>query len=431
MKILVLCPHFAPDTAPTGTVMTGIVDGLRTRGHEIHIVTSLPWYRHHQVVQGWTGRLVRTELTDWGSITRVHPFPSGDKRNLFRRAVGFIGFTLLAGLAAVRPGGWFRKVDAVFAMSPPLTLGLTGWLIAKVRRGRFVFNIQDVFPDAAIQTGAITNAQVIRIASALERLSYRRADVVTVLSEDLAENVLAKLATGSPTSTDVVVIPNFVDTEKLAPTDGDRYRAEFDLGIGPLVMYAGNLGYSQSLDLMIRLAEQRPDITVVVNGDGAMRETIVAATARVPNLRYIGYQPAERLAEVLSAADIHVVPLRTGLGSLVSGFVVIKAILQNIHGWLFGNKKLLNEIVFKKNSFFNYGSMVLFTANILYAFIPFNAKLLFYSSLFLFVSITLIGWILILRNYQKYILHNVFYFILYLCALEIAPFLIIASIFNT
>jgi hypothetical protein len=117
--------------------------------------------------------------------------------------------------------------------------------------------------------------------------------------------------------------------------------------------------------------------------------------------------------------------------SLVSGFVVIKAILQNIHGWLFGNKKLLNEIVFKKNSFFNYGSMVLFTANILYAFIPFNAKLLFYSSLFLFVSITLIGWILILRNYQKYILHNVFYFILYLCALEIAPFLIIASIFNT
>jgi len=296
--------------------MTGIVDELRARGHEIHVVTSLPWYRNHQVEQGWTGRLVRTEPTDWGSITRVHPFPSGDKRNLFRRAVGFIGFTLLAGLAAIRPGGWFRKVDAVFAMSPPLTLGLTGWLIAKVRRGRFVFNIQDVFPDAAIQTGAITNAQVIRIASALERLSYRRADVVTVLSEDLAENVLAKLATGSPTSTDVVVIPNFVDTEKLAPTDGDRYRAEFDLGIGPLVMYAGNLGYSQSLDLMIGLAEQRPDITVVVNGDGAMRETIVAATARVPNLRYIGYQPAERLAEVLSAADIHVVPLRTGLGAV-------------------------------------------------------------------------------------------------------------------
>ena len=145
---------------------------------------------------------------------------------------------------------------------------------------------------------------------------FRSADVVTVLSEDLAENVLTKLATAGSATTDVVVIPNFVDTEKLAPTDGERYRAEFNLGAGPVVMYAGNLGYSQSLDLMIGLAEQRPDITVVVNGDGAMRETIIAAAARISNLRYVGYQPAERLAEVLSAADIHVVPLRAGLGAV-------------------------------------------------------------------------------------------------------------------
>ena len=117
--------------------------------------------------------------------------------------------------------------------------------------------------------------------------------------------------------------------------------------------------------------------------------------------------------------------------ALIGVFVVVKPILQNIHGWLFGNKKLLNEIIFKKNSFFNYCSMILFTANILFAFVPLNAKFLFYSSLFLCIIVTLIGWILILRNYQKYILHNVFYFILYLCALEIAPFLIIVSIFNT
>ena len=58
MKIVVLCPHFAPDTAPTGTVMTGIVEGLVDRGHEIHVVTSLPWYRDHQIEEEWTGRLL-------------------------------------------------------------------------------------------------------------------------------------------------------------------------------------------------------------------------------------------------------------------------------------------------------------------------------------------------------------------------------------
>ena len=316
MKIIILCPHFAPDTAPTGTVMTGIVEGLVDRGHEIHVVTSLPWYRDHQVEEEWSGRLTRTETTEWGSITRVHPFPSGDKRNLLRRALGFIGFTSLVGITAVRPGGWIRKVDAVLAMSPPLTLGLTGWLVAKLRRGRFVFNIQDVFPDAAVRTGAITNRAIIRAAYLLERLSYRCADAVTVLSDDLADNVNAKLESRRSPSTDVVVIPNFVDNNWLTPVDGSPYRDEFVLGDGPVVMYAGNLGYSQSLDLMIALAEQRPEITVVINGDGAMRDVVTEAATRMSNLHHIGYQPSERLPEVLSAADIHVVPLRTGLGAV-------------------------------------------------------------------------------------------------------------------
>lgn len=311
-----LCPHFAPDTAPTGTVMTGIVDGLVARGHEIHVVTSLPWYRTHAIESDWSGRLIRREVTEWGSITRVHPFPGGDKTNLLRRALGFVGFTALSGLAALRPGGWCRKVDAVLSMSPPLTLGLTGWLIAKIRRGRCVFNIQDVFPDAAVKTGAITSPLMIRAASFLERVSYRSSDVVTVLSDDLAENVNAKLSARAKSSTNVEVIPNFVDTNFLAPASGTRYREEFGLGAGPVVMYAGNLGYSQSIDLVIGLAEQRPHITVVINGDGAMRDVAYEAAQRLENLHYVGYQPAERLAEVLSAADIHLVPLRTGLGSV-------------------------------------------------------------------------------------------------------------------
>lgn len=316
MKIVVLCPHFAPDTAPTGTVMTGIVEGLVARGHEIHVVTSLPWYRHHAIEAGWSGRVIRREVTDWGSITRVHPFAGGDKKNLLRRALGFVGFTALAGLAALRPGGWCRKVDAVLAMSPPLTLGLTGWLVAKFRRGRFVFNIQDVFPDAAVKTGAISNPSIIWVASFLERVSYRSADVVTVLSDDLAANVNSKLSLKAKTSTHVEVIPNFVDTKVLAPVDGTPYRSEYGLGPGPVVMYAGNLGYSQSIDLVIGLAERRPDISVVINGDGAMREIVREAAERLENLHYVGYQPAERLAEVLSAADIHLVPLRSGLGSV-------------------------------------------------------------------------------------------------------------------
>ena len=192
--MVVLCPHFAPDTAPTGVVMTRIVEELVALGHTVHVVTSLPWYREHRIESGWEGRLARTERTAWGSITRVHPFPGRDKSNLLRRAVGFAAYSLLAGVFCLRAGGWFRRAGAVIAMSPPLTLGLTGWVASRLRRCPMVFNIQDVFPDAAVETGAITNRTIISAARRLERVSYLAADAVTVLSDDLRDNVVAKIA---------------------------------------------------------------------------------------------------------------------------------------------------------------------------------------------------------------------------------------------
>ena len=247
--VIVLCPHFAPDTAPTGTVMTRIVAELVERGHRVHVVTSLPWYRNHCIDPGWDGRWVRRETTPWGSITRVHPFPGADKTNIVRRAIGFAAYSVLAGAQCLRVGGWGRRAEAVIAMSPPLTLGLTGWAASRLRRAPLIFNIQDVFPDAAVETGAITNRLVIAVASWLERISYRAADAVTVLSDDLRDNVAAKLPASA---TDRVhVIPNFVDTDAIRPMDRNtEYRRELALGDGPVVLYAGNVGFSQSLDLV-------------------------------------------------------------------------------------------------------------------------------------------------------------------------------------
>lgn len=315
MKISVLCPHFAPDTAPTGDVMTRIVTELAALGHELHVVTSLPWYRTHGIETAWQGRGIRRwvqrERTDWGTITRVNPFPGDDKGNLVRRAIGFAGFSALTGVASL-PGG---RVDAVIAMSPPLTLGLTGWITHLVRRGPLVFNIQDVFPDAAVRTGAITNRHVIALAHRLERISYHRAAAVTVLSDDLRDNVVAKV---KPSARERVhVIPNFVDTEFLQP--GKRInavRAEWGIGDEPVVMYAGNVGFSQSLELLLAAAREMPDVTFVIVGDGAARASLGEQAAELANVRFAPYQPRERLNEVLAVGDLHVVPLRTGLGNV-------------------------------------------------------------------------------------------------------------------
>jgi colanic acid biosynthesis glycosyl transferase WcaI len=319
--LLVLCPHYAPDTAPTGDVMTSIATALTRRGHQLHVVTSLPWYRHHRVEPGWTGRAVRHEDADWGRVTRVHPFPT-DKRNIPARALGFAGFTGLAAAMALR-GRRGGRPDAVLAMSPPLTLGVAGWLAARRWRVPFVFNIQDVFPDVAVELGAITNRTVIRVAEWLERWTYRHADAVTVLSDDLRDNLVGKIQGTVPDAYDRVrVIPNFVDTVRIAPADragtpgGGAYRREHGLGDRQVVMYAGNVGFSQSLELVLAAAAEladRADVVFVINGSGSARPDLERQAAGQRNVRFVDFQPAARLPDVLAAGDIHVVPLRRGL----------------------------------------------------------------------------------------------------------------------
>ena len=314
LRLIVLCPHFAPDIAPTGVVMTRIVDELARRGHELHVITALPWYREHRVEPGYETRWWSEERTTWGTITRVNPFPGKSKSNIFRRAIGFVLFSVLVGIRGLRAGGK-GPVDGVLAMSPPLTLGVTGWLVRVVRGGRLVFNIQDVFPDAAIETGAISNPVVISVARWLEKFSYRRSDAVVLLSDDLATNVRSKL--GRRDQHRVRVIPNFVDTDAIRPASrNNSYRSDLEIGDDPVVMYAGNVGYSQSLDLLIEAAKTMPEVIFVINGDGSARSSLEERARGLRNVRFVDYQPIERLNEVLAAADVHVVPLRKGLAKV-------------------------------------------------------------------------------------------------------------------
>ena len=316
MRLLVLTPHLRPDSAPTGVVVSAIVDGLTGAGHDVHVVTSLPWYREHRVEDRWRGRLVRRGHHGTATVTRLHPFPT-DKGNLVARALGFIGLTGLATVAGLAARGPF---DGVIAVSPPLTFGAAGWLLALRHRCPLVFNVQDVFPDVAVEVGAIGSPRAIAFFRWLERATYRRADAVTVLSDDLAANVSRKVnvADGTGRRPVVRVVPNFVDTDSIRPADRmTRYRVEHGLGDRTVVMYAGNLGHSQSLDLVVAAADchrDRHDLVYVVNGGGVRADDLRAAAAQRENLVVVDYQPADRVPEVLASADLHLVPLRAGLG---------------------------------------------------------------------------------------------------------------------
>jgi colanic acid biosynthesis glycosyl transferase WcaI len=311
VKLLVAVPHFEPDVAPTGELATRLVRELAARDHEIEVVTSLPWYRDHRIEYGHEGRLVRHEDKPWGRITRVHPFPAPDKTNLLRRAGSYLGFSTLSAVVGMRAA----TADGVLAMSPPLTLGVTGWLLARRKAAPYVFNVQDVFPDVAIELGYFTNPRVINATARLERWCYDHADAVTVLSDDLRANVAGK--TRHPAK--VRVIPNFVDTEAIVPADPENpYRREFGLSGKTVVMYAGNVGLSQSLDIVLEAAAAlayEDDVVFVINGQGARRDELERKARGLANVVFVDMQPLHRLPEVLAAGDIHLVPLKKGLAA--------------------------------------------------------------------------------------------------------------------
>ncbi len=316
MRLLVISPHLEPDTAPTGVIISAILEELSQAGIDIHVITSLPWYEKHKVAKEWNikglRRFIRTDSEKYGKVTRCYPFPSS-KNSLVARSLGFAGFTALSAIPALFNR---TKFDAVITISPPLTLGLVGWMASRRHRCPLVLNVQDIFPDVAVQVGAIKSPRVISIFEKLELFCYKKANAISVLSQDLAQNVKSK--TGFDDSR-VVVIPNFVDTEKILPLNqGTVYREELGLGDRIVIMYAGNLGHSQSLDLLIEAAnrhQDRDDVAYVINGGGVAAKELEQKVKDLPNFVFTGFQPIDRLPEVLASADIHVVLLKQGLGT--------------------------------------------------------------------------------------------------------------------
>ncbi len=116
------------------------------------------------------------------------------------------------------------------------------------------------------------------------------------------------------------------------------------------------------------------------------------------------------------------------LGSFL--FLLLKTALQLTNGFIFESQSVFSEIIFKKISYLNYGGILFFLANILLAYVNVSPNLVIFTTIFLFLSINVIGWVKVLKNYQNFFANYFFYFILYLCTLEIAPLVILGSFFK-
>jgi glycosyltransferase involved in cell wall biosynthesis len=203
------------------------------------------------------------------------------------------------------------RPDVVIAETDPPLLGVLGAVLSVWWRCRFVYYCQDLYPDIARATGALRSRVLLGLLDRASRFAYERADRIVVLGRDMRRRLIDKGVEAER----IAVVPNWVDCEQLRPLPTSSFRAR--LGEGFVVMYSGNLGLSQQLDVVLdAAAELRDDarILFVLVGEGARKSQLErrALAIGLQNVRFFPYSPSESLADSLSAADLHLIPLRPG-----------------------------------------------------------------------------------------------------------------------
>ena len=309
-KVLVLTLLFPPDGVSTAQIMGDLAEDLGRVGHDVTILTTTPHYnrdleaeRKQPLFPFW-GRLVQRSMFRGRPVYHtVMPRKSGSVVPRLAAWMLFHILSLVVGIVCV------RRVDVIVSPSPPLTVGIVAWLLGLWHRAPFIYNVQEIYPDIAINLGAVKQRWLIEILFALERFVYARAARVTVIANRMRCRLIDK---GVPAAK-VVLVPNFVDADALLPVPRPNdFSRRFDLDGTFVVSYAGNFGPAQGLETLLDAASQlrdTPGIVIVLVGGGilwdALRERI--ANDGLHNVRLIAFQPFAVVPQIYGASDVCVV----------------------------------------------------------------------------------------------------------------------------
>lgn len=310
MRLLFFNRSFHPDIEATGQLLTELCQDL-SRDHGVVVVAG----RGYNTARFGSWLPIKREQLDKIRILRAYN-PRLNKKRFLSRIVNLLSyycFGFVAGLFAGRP-------DVVIVETDPPVLGLVGLFYARLYRAKFIFYVQDLFPDVGVALGSLKHPWLVRLLAACTRWTLRGADRVVVLAEDMAARIHAKACCDDSR---IRVIPNWVDTTKLQPLTGvNSFRQKHHLEGKFVVMFSGNLGLSQDLGRVVEIAASLAShdrIQFVFIGEGAAKAMLMnqAAVSQLTNVRFLPYEPKEALSESLSAADVHLVTLRRGVAGLI------------------------------------------------------------------------------------------------------------------
>ena len=304
---MVLTQYYPPEIGAAPNRLSALVRGLTDAGHAVTVLTAMPNYPMGRYYPGYGG-LFRRENHNGSAVVRTFIYPT-QSAGIVKRLLCYFTFVF----SSVVLGGWFlEKPDYILTESPPLFLGLSGFLLSRWKRARWIFNVSDLWPESAVCLGVLKPGLALRLSESLEAFCYRRAWLVSGQSSEIVQNIKKRFP-----SVPAFYLPNGVDTQRFRPDCGTpETRARLRSEPGCVVLYAGLHGLAQGLEQIIAVATQLRDntaITFVFLGDGPVKGALIseAAARGLNNVKFLDPVPQDQMPALIAAADIVLVPLKT------------------------------------------------------------------------------------------------------------------------
>lgn len=312
-KLLIYAHYYIPDTASTGQIVRELAEGMLDK-FEITVICVVPSYLGTIEEKYKTQKYYHEEINGV-KVLRVR-VPEFSKENKLSRVKNIVAYFFRAIKATYMVG----DMDYVFAISqPPILGGLLGVCGKKIKRAKFIYNIQDFNPEQVMAVNYSKNKLVINLMMALDKYSCKKSDLIITVGRDLVETVNKRFRGKKVPKT--VMINNWIDEKEIYPLSADNpkvveFKQKYGLMNRFVFMYSGNIGLYYDLENIFKVIEQiKPgtktkdgkEVAFAFVGAGSVLEKLkkYKEEHHMDNVVFIPYQDKMDLIYSLNAADVH------------------------------------------------------------------------------------------------------------------------------
>lgn len=301
MRILFVSQLFDPENAIKGL---SFAKELTQRGHQVEVVTTYPNYPGGKIYPGYRMHLYQTEEIEGVRVVRLPMYMSHD-RTAIKRLLGYATFSFSAFIYSLF---FARRYEVIYSYLPPVAGGCAAALLGMIRRVPFIYDVQDLWPEAVVATGMVRNKRVIATIEHLVKWVCRRAAAIVVLSDGYREALVMKGVARHK----IARIYNWCDETRMAsvedsPAEDARH---FD------IMYAGNMGPAQALEKVLEAAailkssgDAKVRFVFVGTGVAKAQLELLARSRGLDNVLFEAPVPPEAVGNKLAKAGALLVHL--------------------------------------------------------------------------------------------------------------------------